>query len=269
MWQGKSECSYETTVREFTCPVSGKNIQKEWCCALCLVSTTSKKCLSIHLKGNKHRAREEELRAYKEAKKNGYKCSSVIKRTKGIILLNQIAVNLGSIRLCRWKKPDPGWTKLNTDGSVDRENASFGGLLRDFKGNPLCAFVSKAPRDDIFSVELGAIWRGLVLALGLGIKDIWVESDSMSAVKTINREQSYNQKADTCLNKIWELLKKFDIYEITHSWRETNRAADHLAKTVMSGNDAVFLPDDFPPTLWSIIKDDAQGRIYFRGTSNY
>ncbi|XP_015886030.3 uncharacterized protein LOC107421324 [Ziziphus jujuba] len=268
LYQGNSECAYETTLREFICPVSAKNIQKEWCCALCLVSTTSKTCLSIHVKGTKHRAKVEELKAYKKAKKNGYKSSLVTKRPNGIILLNQFACSLRSIRFCRWRKPDPGWKKLNTDGSLDRENASFGGLLRDFEGEPLCAFVSKAPRDDIFSIELGAIWRGLVLALGLGIKYIWVESDSMSAVKTINNEQSYNQKADTCLNKIWELLKNFDDYEITHSWRETNRAADYLAKMVILGNDVVLSPVNFPPTLRSIIKADAQGTIYLRGTSN-
>lgn len=234
--------------------------------------------MSTHLKGNKHKAKEVELKVYKQAKKNGYKTSLVMKETKGMVLLNNlnhIAVNLekccgilGSFSLCRWKKPEVGWTKLNTDGSIDRENAGFGGLLRDFKGDPICAFVSKAPRDDIFAVELWGIWRGLVLALGLGIRVIWVESDSMSAVKTIKREQSYSGKAITCLNHIWDLLNKFDKYVITHSWRETNRAADHLAKMVPSvGNDDVFMPEDFPASLWNIIKDDAQGRIYFRATS--
>lgn len=273
--QGKPEVYHETTVGEFTQLVSAKKVQKEWCCPLCLVRTTSEKCLSMHFKGIKHKVKEEELKAYKLARKNGYRSSLVMKGTKEMVL-NQIAVNLekccgilGSIMLCRWKKPEFGWTKLNTDGSVDRGNASLGGLLRDHKGNPICAFVSKAPRDDIFSVELWAIWRGLVLALGLGVRVIWVESDSMSAVKTINKEQSYSQKAITSLtlNHIWDLLDKFDKYAVTHTWRETNTAADHLSKMVVSGNDVVLFPQDFPGALWNIIKDDAQNKVYFRASN--
>ncbi|KAL6297169.1 hypothetical protein ACE6H2_005311 [Prunus campanulata] len=168
------------------------------------------------------------------------------------------------IRTCIWKKPELGWTKLNTDGSVDRENAGYGGLLRDYKGDPICAFVSKALGDDIFLVELWAIWRGLVLALSLGIKVIWVESDSESVVQTINGDRPYSQKASSCLKHIWELLKKFNKHQVSHSWRETNRAADHLSKMVLLGSDVVFWPVDFPDTLHNIIKEDAKGRIYFR-----
>ncbi|WCJ35675.1 hypothetical protein M5689_016919 [Euphorbia peplus] len=169
-----------------------------------------------------------------------------------------------SIRLCSWRKPDIGWVKLNTDGSIDREKAGLGGLLRDYNGNPVCAFVSKVYLDDIFLVELYAIWKGLVLAQGLGVKVVWVESDSMSAVKTINRKQFHNGKADKYLEHIWGLLKKFDKQQVSHSWRETNRAADYLSKMVLETDDVILWPCDFPLSLHNIIEDDAQGRLYIR-----
>ena len=264
LWQEKIE-------NEDTWPVIPNQVQKEWCCALCLISTTSESNLIQHHQGKKHRANKGDLLLDKLAKKNG-KSPVILRSTNGIFIenVNQIAVScrklLNPVRrpiFCTWKKPEYGWMKLNTDGSIDQKSAGFGGLLRDYKGHPLCAFVSKAARDDVFSVELWAIWRGLVLALGLGIKRIWVESDSMSAVNTIKGKQPCS-KAITCLNRIWELLGKFEDREISHSWRETNTAADYLAKMNLVGNDVVLWPANFPAGLRKIIEEDAQGMIYVR-----
>ncbi|GLU16063.1 hypothetical protein SLE2022_325130 [Rubroshorea leprosula] len=273
--QGNLDPISENQEVDHTWKSSPKKVQKEWSCALCLISTTSEKCLKKHLRGKKHKAKEEEQRAVKTID-NRFLMPNRTDRMLFLKSLNQIArINLErwsgilgpvtrSIRRCKWKKPQIGWIKLNTDGSVDLENAGFGGLLRNHKGDPICAFVSKAPRDDVFLVELWAVWRGLVLALSLGVKLIWVESDSLPVVKTINREQHYGTKASQCLKHIWELLTKFENYKVTHSWRETNQAADHLSKMILSGSDVVLWPGDFPKSLRDIIQDDAQGRIYHR-----
>ncbi|XAR62065.1 hypothetical protein NMG60_11016659 [Bertholletia excelsa] len=251
----------------------------EWSCPLCLVSTTSKKCLQNHFQGKKHKAKEEECRR-NEAVTNKTTSSSLTTklgdRTTSIGNLNRVKwVNLRklsnllgpvtrSISWFTWKKPEIGWTKLNADGSVDRESAGFGGLLRDYKGEPICAYASKFPGDDIFLVESLAIWRGLILASRLGVKAIWVESDSMSVVKTINKEQPYGPRASRCLRHIWKLLKKFEKYKVSHSWRESNRAADYISKMDIVGSDVVLWPAEFPDRLWNIIHDDAQGRWYRR-----
>lgn len=273
MYQGSYDLGCDSTERNYNRSASKKNTQKEWSCALCQISTTSENCLGAHLEGKKHKAKENDLRVELCVTKSTYMLSSTTtrKRTKGMVILenlNQIANILNPVsrtmRWCGWVKPEFGWTKLNTDGSIHKENAGFGGLLRDYKGEPLCAFVSKVAQGDIFLVELWAIWRGLVLALGLGIKVIWVESDSMSVVKTINKEQPSSLKAGSCVRYIWKLLRKFEKYKVSHTWRETNRAADHLAKMVLCGNDVVLWPDDFPASLCSIIEDDAKGRKYPR-----
>ncbi|KAM5575279.1 hypothetical protein ABKV19_014297 [Rosa sericea] len=254
IFQGIPASSSEAIVRESALPSSPKKIQREWSCAVCLINTTSAKCLKKHIQGKKH---------VLQVPIGGYKSSLKLKRTNGRVLLDNLN-QIARFRLCRWKKPEVGWTKLNTDGSVVSGKAGFGGLLRNYKGEPICAFVSKAQGDDIFSVELWAIWRGLILASSLGIKVIWVESDSMSVVKTINRDQPYSMKASSCLKQIWDFLKKFDKHCVSHSWRETNRAADHLSKMVLSVSDVVFWPGDFPNSLNKIIKEDAEGRIYCR-----
>jgi ribonuclease HI len=170
--------------------------------------------------------------------------------------------------MCKWKKPDFGWTKLNTDGSITPKRSGFGGLLRDHMGDPICAFASNARGDDIFLVELWAIESGLRLALDMGTNVIWVESDSLSAVKSINNDQPFSQKAASCLKNIWELLRKFEKHKVSHAWRETNRAADYLAKMVLFEKDyMVLLPHDFPSGLHKIIKDDSEEKIYCRGSN--
>ncbi|KAK1554335.1 hypothetical protein Q3G72_031593 [Acer saccharum] len=153
---------------------------REWSCALCQINTSSNRCLEDHLQGKKHKIREQELKAFSLETRTRQKYSSMPnKNNNGMILpgrLNQIAkVNLAkwhgfvrSIMWCRWKKPEFGWTKLNTNGSVDRHNAGFGGLLRDHKGEPICAFVSKAHCDDIFFVSK-AHNAGLLFGIGFAI----------------------------------------------------------------------------------------------------
>lgn len=252
--------------------IYSNEVKVNWSCALCLVSTSSEISLKQHIKGRKHKLKEDEetkhemIRASKEASKlEGNYLTDLLESFNQFVELGRFNLPIRRpFRFCTWKKPEPGWIKLNTDGSVDRKRAGLGGLLRDYEGVAICACVSEVPCDDIFLVELLAIWRGLTLARSIGIKMIWVESDSMSAVKTINKEQSHSQKAVCCLQHIWKILKKFQKYQVTHSWRETNRAADYLSKMEISRSDIVMWPKDFHSSLRKIIAEDARGSLYIR-----
>ncbi|XP_031124820.1 uncharacterized protein LOC116027376 isoform X1 [Ipomoea triloba] len=269
----------EVSARSVICetyyqPANLKNVQKEWSCPLCLVSTSGEKNLREHMQGKKHKLKEKEFKeieavCLKEVQ-SASKINAADYRVTGLLeslkLIQLTGLFNRPIKLCSWKKPDRGWIKLNTDGSVDKGHAGFGGLLRDHNGAPICAYVCKAPRVDSFMVELWGIWRGVQLASNMGIKFIWVESDSMSAVKSINREQPlYAPMASACLECIWETLTKFDKYRVSHSYRESNKAADCLSKIEVKGrDDVVLLPVDFPRCLKKMIQDDAQGKWYYR-----
>ena len=181
--QGNFDLSSDNTEVNCTWSTHPKRVQREWSCVLCLISTSSENCLKTHLRGKKHKTKVDELRVDELPLRDTCKLSSVPKKAERVVFLRNLNIErwsgllypvTRSIRWCKWKKPKMGCIKLNTDGSVDPENSGFGGLFRDYKGDPLCAFVSKAPQNDIFLVELWAIWRGLVLASGLGIKVIWV-----------------------------------------------------------------------------------------------
>ncbi|XP_050364956.1 uncharacterized protein LOC126783517 isoform X2 [Argentina anserina] len=49
-------------------PESPREVQKEWTCALCQVTTTSEKTLNFHLSGRKHKVAYEALKAKNQAK---------------------------------------------------------------------------------------------------------------------------------------------------------------------------------------------------------
>ncbi|KAL3814366.1 hypothetical protein ACJIZ3_015634 [Penstemon smallii] len=53
-----------------TGPTPINNVQREWTCALCLVTTTSEKTLNAHLQGSKHKSRCEALRTSKNKAKD-------------------------------------------------------------------------------------------------------------------------------------------------------------------------------------------------------
>lgn len=270
------EPSCDISKVEYAWPTVAVNAQV-WRCTLCEVSTTSEKCLQKHIEGKKHKIKEQELNPSELEANTSDRSSIMPKKTKPGMALdrNFNLIASGNLQKCSsidkpmmwisWQKPPSGCTKLNTDGSIYRGNAGLGGLLRDYRGDPICAFVTKAHFDDTFLVELYAVWRGLVLASHMGIRVIWVESDSESVVETITRRRSCSAKASSYLNDIWRLLNNFEEYLISHTWRETNKAADYLSKMVLPGSDVVLFPDYFPISLCNIIKDDAEGRMYPRG----
>lgn len=57
------------TENAFLVPPAFKNVQKEWTCAACQVTTQSEATLNSHLQGMKHRIKHEELKAGKLATK--------------------------------------------------------------------------------------------------------------------------------------------------------------------------------------------------------
>ncbi|XP_077246059.1 uncharacterized protein LOC143885903 [Tasmannia lanceolata] len=88
---------------------------------------------------------------------------------------------------CIWQKPDPGWSKLNSNASLTDSEGSIGGIIRDHIGTTTALFSSQKAKSEINILELQAISHGLELAKSKNICKIWVESDSLSAVETISK----------------------------------------------------------------------------------
>ncbi|KAF3964547.1 hypothetical protein CMV_011178 [Castanea mollissima] len=131
-----------------------------------------------------------------------------------------------------WVKPDLGWHKLNTDASVlsSRNRASGGGLLRDLNGSWV--------KD--FSRIIGT--TSCLLA------EFWALRDAQPIV-------------DDCRN----ILQAFQEYHLQHCYRETNKAADLLAKLghCPSGPFAYYVT---PPFDMMVLSTDSNAVICTRLT---
>jgi len=81
-----------------------------------------------------------------------------------------------------WKAPTAPWLKVNTDGSVISRFAACGGLFRDHLGTFLGAFSCNVGLQFVYYAEVLGIILAIEFAARKGWRNIWIESDSTSAL---------------------------------------------------------------------------------------
>lgn len=93
-----------------------------------------------------------------------------------------------------WEKPEPGWFKLNTDGSSrgPTGTATGGGLIRDEGGNWVIGFSRKIGRTDSFAAEMWALRDGLQLCQQMSACAVLIELDAKSLVDVLNNSAYSN-----------------------------------------------------------------------------
>lgn len=94
-----------------------------------------------------------------------------------------------------------------------------------------------------FTFDLGAMdnheaeWATLDLALDKaiehGIKSVIIHTDSKIITDSFDRQFVKNEKFRTHYSSIQSKLGNFDLFLISHTPRERNKSADHLAKEAL------------------------------------
>ena len=81
-----------------------------------------------------------------------------------------------------WRKPPPGWLKLNIDGSISKNHGTSGagGLIIDEQGAWKGGFAINLCCRSIEEAKAWTLLFGLWMAWDLGFKKILVEVDSLS-----------------------------------------------------------------------------------------
>ena len=130
------------------------------------------------------------------------------------------------IVLVLWKPPSSPWLKVNTDGSVIGGLAACGGIFRDSLGTYLGAFSCIIGLASVFHAEIYAFILAIEHAAHHGWRNIWLESDSTSALMVFS-----NSTLVPCLlRKRWHNTRGLGIQVISsHIFREGNSCADTLA----------------------------------------
>ena len=132
----------------------------------------------------------------------------------------------------KWKPPDLGWAKLNTNGaSLGNLGIAGGrGLIRDSDGNWVGGFARAIGYTTSVQAELKALKDGLLLAIDLGIPCLAIEMDSLVAVDFLNSKTTPNFFFSALVDDCRCLLERFDRFTLHHIFREANDCADVLAK---------------------------------------
>lgn len=93
-------------------------------------------------------------------------------------------------RMISWKKPEPCWCKVNTDGMVlDTALSGCGGVIKGDQGEWLRGFSCKLESCNAKIAEMWGILEGMKLAWETGFKKVIVESDAEQVVGEINTKQ--------------------------------------------------------------------------------
>ncbi|KAL8529086.1 hypothetical protein ACS0TY_006523 [Phlomoides rotata] len=132
----------------------------------------------------------------------------------------------------RWIPPDPGWLKVNIDGSISPSPGQIyvGGIFRNSRRFFAAAFVEPAGWGLPLDAEIAAGLIAIQHAHRLGWRHIWIESDSKLAVAALQRDESHFSWRLQGLGDLVRRLRQDMTIRVTHIYREGNRAADLVAK---------------------------------------
>lgn len=160
-----------------------------------------------------------------------------------------------------WIPPPDGFFKLNSDGSVQRNSAAAGGLIRDQRGDWVSGFSMNIGPSSIADSELWGLRQGIFQALQLGINRLIVESDSLEAIQALTLHARPNSPGPALLMDCRGLLQKFEAFQVKHTPRTTNHAADFLAKLGHTLNHGATMFATAPDEILSILSCDKPGHV--------
>jgi ribonuclease HI len=186
----------------------------------------------------------------------------------GLLLQNGHGTNRASSShdLVRWNALDGTGMILNVDGSSKGNPgvSGYGGLIRNAGGAWVHGFFGNLGVTTILHAELMAIYKGLLLAWELNIKDLWCYSDSKIAIKLITDTVDEWHHYAALVTNIKAMLRRDWRVVLLHTLREGNSCADFLAKHGANSNDNYVSLANPPVGLNLHLLADASGTWFSR-----
>uniref|UniRef100_A0A8I7BI56 RNase H type-1 domain-containing protein n=1 Tax=Hordeum vulgare subsp. vulgare TaxID=112509 RepID=A0A8I7BI56_HORVV len=125
----------------------------------------------------------------------------------------------------KWKPPDEGWVKVNSDGAVSRrgEGGCGGGdVLRDHHGAFLAASCHHFPTfTDPISAEIHACRRALQVATEINATRVHIELDAKEVVDMLNNPAKNLSVLGPWIQEIKTSMGVFDDAKISWVRRST------------------------------------------------
>jgi ribonuclease HI len=136
----------------------------------------------------------------------------------------------------KWKPPESGWVKINTDGAIDQANGSAGaGLIaRGEGGNFIFAECRKYFGTDPFLAELLACRDAIQSASVRNIDKVCVETDCQAIVTAWHSGCELRFAGVHILNEMKMFSLNFHGFKLVFVHREANKAAHTCARQSFS-----------------------------------
>ncbi|OVA03054.1 Ribonuclease H domain [Macleaya cordata] len=120
-------------------------------------------------------------------------CLKVPNTAQNRTLFNRWSINVSFILHlpieCAWKGPDNGEYMINSDGSLAKNGARYGAIVRDHLGNAIVVVIGNFKPMTITVYELQGIEAGLKMAVNYNLKRIYVGSDSKAVVSLFSKKE--------------------------------------------------------------------------------
>ena len=165
------------------------------------------------------------------------------------------------IKQLRWKRPNEGWLKLNTDDTTnDTQNAAgAGGVLRDARGNWVVGFSRKVGKSNSFGAEIWGICNGLILCNQMNIDAIIIELDAKALVDAFNKPSHARSVVSHLFEDCRQLANRIPHLHILHIYCEANKCADRLAKLGLHQSLDFVIHSSPPVDIIASFEADCQG----------
>ncbi|CAL1375172.1 unnamed protein product [Linum trigynum] len=165
-----------------------------------------------------------------------------------------------------WVAPHRGWMKLNVDGASagNPGQAGAGGLIRDEHGRWQAGFVAMIGEATAALAELWALFHGLNLAWKFRCTNLLIETDSQLVIQWLKSRSDPLHPYASLLASIRRRMAQDWLVNITHTYREGNRAADWLSKHSLVYPYGVHEFVNPPTGIGSILQEDMRGLSFER-----
>ncbi|KAF6172343.1 hypothetical protein GIB67_024965 [Kingdonia uniflora] len=155
---------------------------------------------------------------------------------------------------------DVDFIKERSGSSLNGGMRGYGAILRDHGGKPLVAAAGNRRAVSVPFHELQGFHICLTLALKYGYKN--VSTDATTTIWYIKSKSEPPWGARWLVKENIEMIDQMVSFNIMHIFRETNRAADHLAG-MYPGVPCFEVPiEEFSEGLKKFIDEDAMGKEY-------
>ncbi|KAJ1414559.1 Ribonuclease H domain [Sesbania bispinosa] len=157
-----------------------------------------------------------------------------------------------------WTYPTYPFMKCNVDTSLRDGGlkAACGGLFRNETGAWLGGFVRNIGTASITISELWGILSALQMAQSLRVKYLCIETDSKTAVAFISKGVVDSHPCRAIILAIKSLMDSVGVVNISHTYREGNRATDWLADYAFQFTLGYHILPAPPHGLFPILRDD-------------